>query len=480
MTNPDPNNSTIDPYAVKWRWLMAGLLLVALIARLSAAVMVERKVQAEGRRFLIEGDADGYWELGQDIAAGRDYSLYEPPRRILRVPGFPLLLAASIRMFGNSILAARFLLAVVGTGCCWLTYLLGSRIHMRRTGFWAACFVAIHPLHIGNSVLILSETWFTFAMLLSLLALTRLINGPIRRRNPVAASGASACRTDSSSDAASNPCHRCVKQQMLWALIAGLLTGAAVLIRPGYILWLPIAFLAVLLIDRKRPANATGENMSDLNGLSLKRRLLLAATLATGCLLIMLPWAIRNYGLTQHIVLTSLWSGPSLYDGLNPDADGTSNMRFFDDEFVMKSMSEFDMNQHYRQRALRFATEHPGQTAKLAVAKAAIFLSPLPNTLKLNNRVASAICAVLTILLFLMAAAGIAAKQWDSAGLLVTIAPFLLFLLVHMVFVSSIRYRFPAEFPLAVMAAIGWRQTVLSGRLGRRHGMKSSGGGSEV
>ena len=66
--------------ARKWKPLVLALLIVALLLRIIAAVAVQKHVQAEGRQFLIEGDAAGYWELGRCIAAGDPYSLHTTTR----------------------------------------------------------------------------------------------------------------------------------------------------------------------------------------------------------------------------------------------------------------------------------------------------------------------------------------------------------------------------------------------------------------
>ncbi len=139
------------------RFAFWTILIVALLLRIAAAVAIDQKVRAEGRQFLIEGDANGYWELGRKIANGEEYSIYTPPRRVLRTPGFPLLLALSINMFGQSVFAASIVMAVVGTGCCWLTYLLARRFLDKKTSLVAMAMAAVSPIQIGSNVQILSR-----------------------------------------------------------------------------------------------------------------------------------------------------------------------------------------------------------------------------------------------------------------------------------------------------------------------------------
>lgn len=429
---------------------LAALVLIligALVLRAAAAVIVDRYVQNAGRSFLVEGDANGYWELAEKLSRGEDYAIHQPPRRVLRVPGFPLVLAASIRFFGNSILAARLMLACVGTACCLLTFLLAKQLLSRKIGLVAAGVLAVHPLQIMNSVLILSENWFTFGMLLSLISLTAFLK---QFTQPLADSQG---RPNWPSTKGLGRLSSIKIGSRRWALLTGGLIGVTVLIRPGYLPWVGFCVLGIFACHNR----------------SWKARLVHSAALVFGCLLIMMPWALRNREVTGHFVLTSLWSGPSLYDGLNPDATGASDMTFFDREQVMKTMSEFEMNRHYSQRAFQFATNNPGLAIELGLQKAMLYLMPVPNFVKDMHWAASVVCVGFWLCVFVGVPLGIYRISRDISAsalpgsmltLLVTLGPFLLFLLVHLAFVGSVRYRLPVEFPLAILAACGWLSLV--------------------
>lgn len=392
------------------RYMFWTILTLALLLRIVAAIVIDRQVTQAGRMFLIEGDANGYWELAERIAAGEDYSIYQPPRYVERTPGFPLLLAVSMKLFGKSVFAASLLMAVVGTGCCWLTWLLAKKLFDDSTANWAMLSVAVSPLQIGSNVQILSEAWFSFGLLICLLALARLILQP-----PTALCGRIAFGN-------------------------GVLTGLTVLIRPGWILWAGLSSLLVLLIGK----------------MTISKRFLSGALIGLGCLGALLPWAWRNHEVTGHWIFTSLWSGPSLYDGLHQGATGASDMQFLEDDNLFSQMSEFDVNESYKKRAVEFVISHPGRTIQLAFIKAGRYLSPSLNAEGFSGGLFSLFC----IAWYFMWTALILLGSWSLRRRLSVVAllvsPFLQFLLVHMVFVGSIRYRLPVEFPLSILAAHGF------------------------
>ncbi len=205
-------------------WIVLG----AFALRLGAAVWLQHALDVQQRHFLITGDAEGYWELGREIAQGAPYQLYDPPRRVERMPGYPAFVAGSIRLsdaWGISperqYFVARLLLAVVGTFNCWLVARLGRELFDKRTGNLAAAIAAIAPPLIGFSVILLSETLFATGLLLSLWSM--------------------ACLTRSAAAGSGLP------RLLAWAALTGLSIALAVYVRPSWLLAAP-GFAALFAI----------------------------------------------------------------------------------------------------------------------------------------------------------------------------------------------------------------------------------------
>jgi hypothetical protein len=64
--------------------------------------------------------------------------------------------------------------------------------------------------------------------------------------------------------------------------------------------------------------------------------------------------------------------------------------------------------------------------------------------------------AIFSALLFAGAAWGAWVHRRNIVLLSLTLGPVLFFSLLHAIFVGSVRYRLPAEYPMAVLAAAGW------------------------
>lgn len=385
-------------------WLIA-ILIVALVGRLVAAYAVQQKVGDQ--LCLIAGDAEGYWRLAKRIAAGQDFSFADPPRRVHRMPGFPAVLALSMKLFGESTFAARCLLAVLGTAACGAVYLLGRQLFDERVGLIACGMTAVSPVMTGFSVLLLSETVFALTLTLSLWCVAKWLSA--ESRYPVS-----------------------------WSILAGVSIALATYMRPSWLLAGPV--LAVLAV---------------WFGKSRSRICIQAAVMLLALVGTLLPWAWRNHSVCGHWVFTTLWSGPSLYDGLNPDANGDSNMDFFDRDNLMAKMTEWDVDQHYKSEAWRYAATNPGHALELTFRKLWRYWKPWPSAEQFGGVLPTLLVAGFFVPVCVLAVRGCWLARQQPWAWLLPLGPILYFAAIHAVFVGSLRYRLPAEYPLCVLAAVG-------------------------
>jgi 4-amino-4-deoxy-L-arabinose transferase-like glycosyltransferase len=276
----------------------------------------------------------------------------------------------------------------------------------------AATLVALDPWTIGLSSLLLSEAVFVPLLLLGLLGL------------------ATAWTPSGLSPRA--------------AFLAGLAWGAAVLVKPSFALFPPLAAAAWIAGAGK------GRRRGALLG---------AAAMGLALCLVMAPWWARNARIYGRFVPTALWSGASLYDGLSPTATGASDMRFLDAPDV-RSLSEEAQDAELARRAVAFARENPGRALRLAAVKAGRYFSPWPNAESLRSPWVNAAAGLITAPVFALVLVGLWRCRRDARALVLLAGPLVYFLLIHMVFVSSVRYRLPGMVPafgLAGAAVSAWR-----------------------
>ncbi len=393
--------------------LLPLILAIAFGLRAVAGLGVHHYLhETLNRDFLIQGDANGYWVLGQKLAAGEKYQIYALPRQVLRMPGFPAFLALSMKITGDSFLGTRMLLAIVGTVACGLVYLLGRELFDHKIGLLAAGLTAVSPTMIGFSVLILSETLFAACLVGSLIVFAKVARADRDDLGPVRANGLS--------------------------LLAGALVAVACYVRPSWLLAAP-CFVVLLVV-----LSATKQ-----------RALVNGVWLFAGVAITLMPWTIRNYQTTGKWVVTTLWVGPSLYDGLNPAATGDSDMSFFDRDNLMSRMSEYDVDRHYRRKAWDFVVAHPGRTLELAALKLIRFWKPWPNDEQFRGLWQRLAVALFFVPVCLLAVRGWWVTRSQPWSWLLTVGPIIYFSAIHAVFVGSLRYRLPVEYPLCVMSAVG-------------------------
>ncbi len=415
--------------------VLLALFALAFALRVAVAGWWEARLP-EGARFGF-GDSEGYWQLGLAIAHGEPYRY--GTHRIFRTPGYPLLLAALFEVAGDEVptLAARVLTALVSSLAIGGVYWLGRQLFDEPTARLAALGAAIYPGLVAMGALLLSEGPFLAAMAWQLALWVKGWQAASRRAFA------------------------------LWLVAAGLTGGIATLIRPGWLLFVPFALVLALLFSAER-----------------RRHALAGLWLMLGLCLVLAPWWVRNYRVSGHLVLTTLQVGPSLYDGISPQATGASNMDFVprlqaelrqqpaatDDSF------EYRFDRFTRQKAIEWAAEHPLEVLKLAAVKLQRLWNLWPNEPQFRRPLFRLVIAGSFLPVLVLAAAGAwkyARRGWPYV---LCLLPAAYLSLLHMVFVSSIRYRQPAMLALLVLAAataLDW-----TGRRSRRKSADRSATGA--
>jgi len=424
------------------------VLEVALGLRVLGADLVEIYVRRGGQDGLcVFPDTVIYWQLARTIHTGARYEVVEwgdIPHFALRTPGYPLILAACQALFGEWTLAVRLVQASLGTASVYLVYLLTQQIvamsepailgEAAAPRYWtvplvAAAVAALNPYYIFMSCIILSEAVFEPLMLAALWGLAVLWVDPGHSTQTAG------------------------WRVLLVALASGATSGAAILVRPSWGLFVP-AVLTIWVVAKARDRRgwaATGRN---------------ALVCVLGVALVMGPWLVRNAQIYGRFVPTALWLGASLYDGLNTEATGASDMAYLGNPDIWP-LDEQGQDADLTRHAAAFAREQPWRVLELGVAKLGRYWSPWPNADGFSSPALAVISAVVELPIFALLALGAWDRRRDPRALVLLTGPVLYFCALHVVFASSMRYRIPAEIPALGLAAIGWRTLVASARRSR-------------
>lgn len=395
-----------------WAWIV--IVLASICIRLGAAVWWESRLPP-GEHFYF-GDSDTYWVLGQALARGDPYQYFSPERTIFRTPGYPLLLAGLFRLLGTDVpvMAARALSALFGGAAVavlgwWTTRLFGA-----RAGLIAGVLAMLYPGAVAMGAFVLAEAPFCPFMLIQLALWGLASRGSQRHRS------------------------------LLLAAAAGLAGAIATLIRPSWLLFTPFGLLLGLASKDRRHLIALGAVM--------------LAAFAVG----MSPWWIRNAYVSGHFVATTLQTGASLYDGLNPQADGGSNMRFVP-EFEARERAahpelgptefEYQLNRSFNEAAKEWAREHPARVLQLAAIKFVRIWNVWPNEPAFRSPLLRWVVLLSYGPLLLLALVGAWRYRRGGWPYVLPWLPAVYFTLLHIVFVGSIRYREPAVLAFMPLAA---------------------------
>lgn len=347
-----------------------------------------------------------YLQTARNLLQGRGFTFvderFEQPVFAYRMPGYPVFLAAC----GGNVTIIRIAQAVLDASSALAVVLLARRFLPDLWALVAGALVAFNPYLVFFSASILSETLFT-----ALLAWGMLLT-------------------------ASRP---------RWAYAFGLLLLVmSVYVRPGAIgLSVLIAVVAQLVRDIR-----TGSRSFWRIPAGTTMILLLAICLA--------PWAYRNHVRLGAWVVTTTNSGATLWDGFNPDADGSSNQSRLRLMPELRSMSEVERNEYLGAMGKQWAAQHPRESIRLAGKKLARTWSPFPLSAEYgSNRLYVLAGALFAVPLFVLTLLGVRRGAISRSLKLYLLLPAVYFTIVHAITVGSLRYRVPADVPMAVLAAAG-------------------------
>jgi 4-amino-4-deoxy-L-arabinose transferase-like glycosyltransferase len=392
-----------------------AVLLLALTLRVLAAVAWEARLPA-GTEFSF-GDSYSYWSLAGHIARGEPYVYAQS--HVFRAPGYPLLLAPLWWIdAAPPVLCGRLLGAVFGTLAVTGVMVLAWTLFDGRTAVVAGLWSAFYPGAIGMSVFVLSEALFC-PLMMSQLACWALA---CQDRGPTKGIG--------------------------WSSAAGLCGGLATLVRPSWLLFTPFA-----------------AGIACLSGPGRGRQLTIGSVMVIALLAAQLPWWIRNYHVTGTLVLTTLETGASLYDGLSPEADGGSDMAFVDrfraeqaaEDAAAPTVSpvppEVRLDRRMRTASTDWAQEHPARVIELMGVKFQRMWSLWPHGEEFRGVLFQIVIAtgyVPLLVCGLWAGIRFWRRGWPCR---LCLMPAVYLTGLHVVFVSSIRYRQPALLVITVLAA---------------------------
>jgi hypothetical protein len=307
------------------RWLAAALL-VGLVLRLvfGLAYWVEKPLTLDEQEYLL---------LARNLATGRGYAYptvsgeAQVGIHFERPPVYPALIAATLVVTGHpwatgadnptgavpmprsssevprAVIVVQACLGALGV---WFVGLIAIRAAGPRAGVLAAWIAAVHPPLVWICGYALNEALYS---LLALLVAWLLM------------------ATSAGERAENHGQARPRLTRVGLALLAGTVAGVAALTKEGVLLFVPLAGLWLLA----------------------RRDVAMAAALAVGVTVVLLPWVARNHAVHGRFVLTAAHGGVTFWTGNNALARG-----------------EGDLAANPEMKRARNALEarHPGQTAQ--------------------------------------------------------------------------------------------------------------------
>jgi dolichyl-phosphate-mannose-protein mannosyltransferase len=500
--HPFPDDKTIVtaqpiPSRGGHRIMLAGILLFALLVRLGWGLT---RPTSDAALNLLPDQHD-YLSLARSVLHGNGFILRDPrfpnDLKAFRTPGYPFFLAAC----GANVRLARALQALIDTSTILAVYCIARRIirsrQSDRVPMAAAALVAANPFLIYFSGLLLTETLFTamLAWAMALLVYASDPDGKLKRVQWLAAgllltisvlvrpsgiglpvtlgvaavivSQNAGVRSLASSQRSRHGLEAHVTRESRDAS-----SGKGVPRSGDETRSRDTGFQPVQSDIKDSGIAPTQQNKGPLSSSIetpfknthqasayqprsfIRDALRAASAMLLLTLLTLLPWAIRNRVVLGRWIPLDTNSGFTLYDGFNPGATGASDQIFTRQMPQLQSMDELRRSDYLASQAWQYIAEHPSRVAWLAVAKLARTWSPITLSSEYGQLRYRLVAAAFAIPFDLLIIAGLFSGEMSVAAKAFLLTPAIYFSIVHALTVGSLRYRIPAEPPLAILAGV--------------------------
>ena len=244
----------VEFFKYRFWWCTFGVFLLALVVRLvPTAVFVGLSAPPDGE---AQPDQLDYELFAYQMAAGNGYSRSAGQPSAERAPGTSFALLPAYWLMGRNFAAGRVWFCVLSALTCVATAALGRQMFGAGVGLLAALGLAIFPNHWYYAMHFLSEGPFSLCIVLAVsMTLFALRRGGTWRY-----------------------------------AFAGLLWGAAALIRPNILAGMPVLAALPLLVGRQHMLpRAAG-----------------LVVMAAGFAGVVCPWIVRNYVVLGHATTTTI------------------------------------------------------------------------------------------------------------------------------------------------------------------------------